>query len=121
MQSIVIAIKSYESTYGVLPFSIATEKTVPMDASEYDTMMDVLTNIDGNNNSRGIRFLDVPEGYTANGYVDPWNNDYNIFLDTNYDGQIVAGSPISETLYGTVFIYSDGTGDSAADYVYSWK
>ena len=117
MQAIALAIKSYESTYGILPFSIATEKTVPMNTSEYDDMMGVLTNV-GVGNTRQIRFLDVPEGYTSKGYVDPWGNDYNIFLDTSYNGQVnVEG----DTKYGTVFIYSTGKGGGTDDYIYSWK
>jgi prepilin-type N-terminal cleavage/methylation domain-containing protein len=114
MQAIALAIKSYESTYGILPFGGA--ETV-MDSSDYDTMMGVLTNV-GGGNTRQIRFLDVPDDYTSKGYVDPWDNDYKIFIDTDYDGDI---SVLGDSLYGTVFIYSTGKGGGADDYIYSWK
>jgi prepilin-type N-terminal cleavage/methylation domain-containing protein len=127
MQSIITAVKSYESTYGLLPCptpSPAADTVLPGDAA-YDTMMNVLTNVPAASNARSIRFLDVPEGYAANGYVDPWGNKYNIYVDTNYDGQIANVGPagnVTNPAYGTVFIYSTANGAASTnDYVYSWK
>ena len=118
MQSIVTAIKSYESTYGILPFSGAETE---LSGSNYTNLMELLTDVASGGgtpstyrNARQIRFLDAPSGYTSKGYVDPWNNSYKIFIDTNYDGQV---SVLGSTLYGTVFIYSAGDGEN----VYSWK
>ena len=126
MQSIITAIKSYESTYGLLP--IPASWTNPENSGEYDDLMELLTDVKIGGgapttyrNSRQIRFLDVPEGYTANGYVDPWGNKYYITLDTDYDGAVSGVQSESANVYGNIFIYSDGAGGGAADYVYSWK
>ena len=123
MQSIITAIKSYESTYGILPFSGAETVMDRSDDDDYDNMMDTLTNVPAGSNSRSIRFLDVPDGYTTNGYLDPWGNKYFIYLDTDYDGEIANVGPagnITNPAYGTVFIYSTGK-NGTDDYVYSWK
>jgi len=106
MQSIITAVKSYESTYGILPFSGAETAMI---SSDYDIMMGVLTNVPSGSNSRSIRFLDVPNDYTTKGFVDPWDKDYKILIDTNYGGDVTdPDASESDPLYGTVFIYSEG-------------
>ncbi len=119
MQSITIAIKSYESTYGLLPVpaSWANGDT----GTPYSNLMNLLTNVPAGSNSRSIRFLDVPEDYTANGYVDPWGNKFHVYMDTDYDGQVTGLAQTDG--YGTVFIYStgsDGT-DGTDNDVHSWE
>ena len=108
MQAIETAIKSYEATYGILPNN-----------SSYANLMGTLTNVSPptGTNDRGIRFLDVQNG-TTSVWVDPWGNQYNVFLDSDYDGRTTA---LGENLYDTVLIYSTGKGGGTGDYVYSWK
>jgi type II secretory pathway pseudopilin PulG len=122
MQSIVTAIKSYEATYGVLPFSGAE---TDLSNSDYSNLMELLTDVASGGgtpttyrNSRQIRFLDVPESYTTKGYVDPWDNNYKVFVDTDYNGQ---ANVLGDTLYGTIFVYSTGAGSGSENYIYSWK
>ena len=128
MHSIITAVKTYEMTYGILP---TVEKWANGGTGiGYNNLISALTDLDTDRskvvassyNTRGIRFLDVPDDYiqTNDGFVDPWNNKYKIYMDTDYDGEIAAGSPIDETLYGTVFIYTLA-GGANADKVYSWK
>jgi prepilin-type N-terminal cleavage/methylation domain-containing protein len=124
MAAIEMAIKAYEATYGILPnigFGDADkileagspEKDVKN--SEYDKLMDVLTNVNrtgganmNSNNTRGIRFLDVPVTYATNGYVDPWGSKYRVAMDLNYDKKVDPPDLHESPLYGTVFIYSLG-------------
>ena len=124
MQSIITAVRSYEATYGVLPLPSGWSNANT--GTSYNNLMELLTDvkIGGGTpttyrNSRQIRFLDIPKDYTTSGFQDPWSNDFLIYIDTNYDGQVTG--PDSETLYGTVFIYSTGPGTGTDDYVYSWK
>lgn len=132
MQSITTAIKSYESTYGVLPVPAGWSNPESGTGSDYNDLMELLTDVKIGGavpttyrNSRQIRFLDVPDGYTTNGYVDPWGNKYIIYMDTNYDGQVANVGPVGDVTnpaYGTVFIYSTADGAASTDdYVYSWK
>ena len=75
-------------------------------------------------NARNIRFLDVPTNYTTQGFLDPWNSRYLIYIDTTYSGVISNVGPSNETLYGTAFIYSNAGQIgliSASKCVYSWK
>lgn len=113
MNAIMTAIKTYESTYGVLPVTTANWSDAPSTtATQYTNLMNALTNVPNGSNSRKIRFLDVPNNYATLGYVDPWGNKYQIYIDTSYTGQLSVGS---ETLYGTVFVSSSGGN------VYTWK
>ena len=132
MNAIETAVKSFEMTYGVLPMPDGTEAVgssglVDTSNTEYPDLMTFLTNVgapgksvDVVGNDRGIRFLDVPNDYTTKGFVDPWGNDYTVYLDTDYNGQIADPEGGSTPLYGTIFIYADANG-SSADRVYSWK
>jgi type II secretory pathway pseudopilin PulG len=139
MHSIITAIKSYEMTYGVLPLPTSINvagSTGLVDVNsdtEYEDLFTFLTNVVApgsgvSGNTRGIRFLDVPTDYrssdaTKQGFKDPWAQDYTIYLDTDYDGQILgpgASAGTTETLYGTVFICALSGGD-ATDTIYSWK
>ena len=128
MNAIMTAIKTYESTYGILPVpdSWADEDTT----TKYADLMSLLTNVPAPlteaaytaGNSRHIRFLDVPNNYTTLDYVDPWSNKYTIYMDTDYDGIITNVGPDNETLYGTVFIFSDaGQQSDPKNFVYTWK
>jgi len=100
--AIVMAIKNYESTYGLLPWhsgdSAVTTTSPTVDAcwynwasgshSEYyDTLMQILTktNVTGgsaanraaNGNARNIRFLDVPDDFTKTiSETDPKQGSY---------------------------------------------
>lgn len=133
MNAISTAVKSYESTYGVLPVtssSWSNSATSSTYSSQYNTLISVLTNLDteGNTgkNTRNIRFLDVPKDYIQKGYVDPWNNKFRVYIDTNYDGIILktaleSGTPLTEDLYGTVFLYSTSGESDNSDVTYSWK
>ena len=142
MNAIMTAIKTYESTYGVLPIPAGySNATSPYylsisDNGQYEVLMELLTGVKKgsggvaitNKNSRSIRFLDVPTGYTLtdntkNGYRDPWSNYYYIYMDSDYAGDVVnAGPANNETLYGTVFIYSTaGPASSTDKYIYTWK
>lgn len=132
MNAIITAIKTYEATYGILPipdsWTDGTNTTIP----KYDNLIALLTNVAGpsteadyiSGNARNIRFLDVPGNYTANGFLDPWGNRYLIYMDSTYSGTISSVGPSNETLYGSVFIYSNAgqTGIiTASKCVYSWK
>jgi prepilin-type N-terminal cleavage/methylation domain-containing protein len=133
--ALVIAIKSFESTYGLLPWTGPTPNPpavedvctdgiykagpvgpprlagtpVPFTATqggEYDTLLEILTCVDGPDSSdgtavgnvRAIKFLDVSSDYTklldptkpkeSYGYRDPWGNRFGIALDTNYDNLV---------------------------------
>ena len=136
MNSIVTAVKSYEMTYGILPLpSDSFTEGEPLGSDDYKQLITFLTNVQYPNtsytgNGRGIRFLDVPDKYSTNGFLDPWNKQFKILLDKDYDGEIaVTESPLSgETLYGSIFVYTwVGTSSTppadanSSDMVYSWK
>jgi prepilin-type N-terminal cleavage/methylation domain-containing protein len=141
MAAIEQAIKAYEATYGILPYIGADPTDHVLSPDEYATLLDVLTCVDGpptggandftKNNSRGIRFLDVPVTYTSLGYVDPWNEKYKVAMDLNYDKKVETTDLYESPLYGTVFIYSTGPkkdptlkgniGDGKTGNIPSWR
>ena len=122
MNAIITAIKSYESTYGILP--VPASWTNGDIGTPYDHLMTLLTDVPAPNsstayeNSRHIRFLDVPDNYTTDSYLNPWQGKYEVYMDTDYDYELTGPPPDNDTLYGTVFIATD---DGGGDRVYSWK
>jgi len=119
MNAIITAIKTYESTYGVMPVTSSNWTDAPSTTTaQYTALMNALTNVPDGSNSRKIRFLDVPNNYINIGYLDPWTNKYQIYIDTDYNGQVTFGS---ETLYGTVFITDTAGQTDAQKYIFSWK
>ncbi len=134
MTSLITAIKQYESTYGLLPGP--TGETERLTEATYDEMCQILAKVDisgknqkDNGNMRNIRFLEAPQGFEDNGYIDPWGEKFAVMMDLDYDGE-VTGPNGDETLYGNVFVYSfslntnddHGVSDSNnKDDVCSWK
>lgn len=144
--SLVLAIKSYESTYGLLPWGAVSNKDLcweipststntQLNNSDYDLLLMILTrantsdancpallsNHDSSSrcrhlgNTRDIRFLDPPKGFTENlsevdpktgSYRDPWGNRFGIALDLNYDNKVNING---DDVQGTVFVWSFGT------------
>ncbi len=128
--ALVLSIKSYESTYGLLPWTntndVCTDGTAtpdPFSTANYDTLMQILTKVDisgltesPKGNTRAIKFLDAPTGFSdaivdtvgkeRGSFRDPWGKRYGIALDTNYDNTITL--PSTEVLNGTVFVWSFG-------------
>ena len=132
LTTLVNAIKQYESTYGVLPMkSTAAEQVADADyegfimmlqgegtpASDWGDYKDC--------NKRKIKFLDVV-GNTPGEFLDPWENNYIIYLDVsstsadNGDGKITTNIPglTTDDIYASVIIYSkgpDGKDNSSAN------
>ncbi len=112
------AIKQYEATYGLLPVYGTTAQTEWSDDDDhYNLLMEWLTqsectgdstpSIDTNGNLRKMKFLDpLP---TGGSWKDPWGENYIIYVDHDYDGQVTIGSGADATDYnGSIFIYSKG-------------
>ncbi len=132
MTVLVNAIKQYESTYGVLPLKDSAAELVA--SGDYEAFIKMLQaegtpDSDWGNykdcNKRKIKFLDVM-GNTPGEFLDPWENDYIIYLDDDGDGNIgtststsVASLPDAKPLYDSIVIYSmgpDGKNSSTAEY-----
>lgn len=147
VNAIVMAIKNYETTYGLLPWTAGADTewddltTGTADANAYDILMQILTKVNqtagtgaaatskaNQGNLRSIKFLDVATNFATAGFLDPWDKRYAISMDLDYDGDATVGS---STLNGTVFVYSfgsDGQDDEGAssgiqgnDDVSSWS
>lgn len=145
INAIVTAIKSYESTYGLLPavdgdlINSTTDQLLNNGSGKekYDKLMTILTQSKGpageitDGNIRKINFLDIPSQskYTTEGYTDPWGNRYMVAIDTDYNNEVtIAGcaSCSPNPLKGAVFVYSYGpdkkdNNGSTTDDICSWK
>lgn len=131
ISTLVNAIKQYESVYGVLPVPDGAGEL--LSSTEYQQLIYILqaetdnAKITANNlakNSRRQKFLDIV-GNEAGFYKDPWDNDYIVLLDHNYDGKITTipeginlTSPVVDLSFSVV-VWSrgpDGNGtDTASD------
>lgn len=129
MNAIMTAIKTYESTYGVMPVTSLNWADYPASSlaiyyTNYNNLMNALTNVPDGSNSRKIRFLDVPNNYTSTGYIDPWTNKYQIYIDTDYNGSLAFTDPVTGAttlLYGSVFITDTAGQTDPKKNIYSWK
>lgn len=115
LKSLELAIKQYESTYGILPWTTGTD-AVPT----YSTLIGILHG----ENSRKIRFLESTD-QTAIQFQDPWQRDFKVALDLDYDDQVNTGiiDGLSGTLNSSVAIWSSGPDEShssSTDNVTSW-
>ena len=146
MNAITIAIKSYESTYGVLPWDGAAEVIWDGGAGEnddYDTLMEILTCVDGpdagtvaTGNARGIRFLDAPNDFTTNSMIDPWGTRFGLGMDLDYtnvidlnedsdEDDVASGGDVASTViawsFGPLKDNNKGSNTKPADDIASWK
>lgn len=120
--TLVNAIKQFESTYGVLPVpdgAVVEELT----AAQYtqlililqgedtadDASSTALTAANDTKNSRKVKFLDVV-GNKRGVYLDPWDNNYVVLLDIDYDGEIatIPNGVSAASLRYSVVIWSKG-------------
>lgn len=139
IHSLMNAIKFYESTYGVLPWSGADKTFAPVAKStlagsvDYNVLIEYLTGVDGpgsntfKTNTRGVKFLETSGSYATDGFVDPWGFSYGVALDLDYDGKVTIASSDKANgveVNSSVAVYSLGTGSSTTSstkYLYSWK
>ena len=87
-QSLYTAIVAYESEYSCWPVSVSSSDGL-VNGSDYIKMCKILT---GDNSAKKV-FYEVGVGYDENkGVLDPWNRQYQVALDCNYDGDISENS-----------------------------
>jgi len=152
MTTLANAIKQYQATYGRLPIPSTTNGSTAytegnaLDADQYTWLIKVLQNHDLSTdakkaNTKGIKFLEIVNN-TPGEYQDPWEKNFQVFLDTDYDGDVestkvcglIGKGSSQNTYYYSVMIYSMGpdgeanataTNDVNEDNVYSvntkWK
>lgn len=121
--TLVNAIKQFESTYGFLPTSACDAATGKV--TDYELLIRILQAEETTTpavNVRKVRFLDV-QGNVPGTYTDPWDNNYEILLDHDYDGKIsqnVDGIVTANPYYFTVVVWSMGSNSEHRDNVYSF-
>jgi prepilin-type N-terminal cleavage/methylation domain-containing protein len=143
MSAIIMAIKNYESTYGILPGSDAALAGYDPWVNDpdhgdyndnYDILMQILTKVDMTSggaqnesdagNARKVVFLDAPSDFAAKGYVDPWGSRYVVLMDVitdggsddPYDNKITVKQDVSTKQKG----FSDGSTLNGSVFVYCW-
>ena len=138
---IATAIVAYETEYGRLPTTSATDGPVLAAGANPSTDTDIITILanlkTGNtNNPRAITFLEVPtakkgkSGITNYVFVDPWGGTYQIYLDGDYDNTLTysvpslsAGGTESVTVRKRAIVWNtnDATGSLYRKRVRSWE
>lgn len=127
--TLVNAIKQFESTYGFLPTSACDTNGK---VTDYELLIRILQAEELSAtpppapadvvNVRKVRFLDV-QGNEPGTYTDPWDNNYEILLDHDYDGKIsqnVDGIVTANPYYFTIVVWSLGSNSEHRDNVYSF-
>ena len=90
INSLRLAIKQYESTYGILPFTgTNADKSILYEPGTtpnpvYEELLSTLEGNDTSLNPRGIKFLDLSDA----DYDDAWDEELNVVLDLDYNSSI---------------------------------
>ena len=125
------AIKQYESTYGKLPcpkdYAKSSDKEPCLTDDQYEWMVKILQGESVSDddmgdsskfNKRNIKFLDV-QGNEPGKYLDPWDKNYKVILDVDYNGNIEPASGSldgvdASKVYYSVIIWSQGDDGASA-------
>ncbi len=134
MNGIIMAIKNYEATYGVLPghttggsadddIEAGTDVVIDYSDSDhkkaYDRLFDMLTCVNTTAdsdtedktgwNSRKIPFLEAPSDFSKKSFLDPWGNRYVIVLDLDYNNIVDLNDDNSDDPPSTPVLDGAGT------------
>ena len=133
MTTLANAIKQYQATYGRLPIPSGHTEADALSSAEYKWLIEVLQNESVTTSTYGtlaqanpkrIKFLDIV-GNTPGEYKDPWDEDFQVFMDGNFDDKITSSNITGldgSTFYYSVLVFSygpDGSSGNAKDNVYS--
>ena len=128
MATLLNALKQYEATYGVLPTFGTTSGAITYDDDQYEAVIKVLqgsaeeqdSSSNKVKNPRKIKFLEIKDNEEGV-YTDPWGNNYQVIVDTEYKDSIANSSTVlahglnANTLHYGIFIWSMGAdGESNA-------
>jgi len=112
------AVKAYITEYAKLPVKDELQGKDDLDTSEAQSK-DVIHILIGNN-PRKILFFESQD--TDGTFKDPWNRQYKMILDTDYNNQVSvitnASSP-AKIVHSQVVIYSQG--DKGTNKIYSFN
>lgn len=89
MQSIETAVKSYMNRFGKLPLK-PEEQGLPEAEVDEVSSRETIQMLTGKNPA-GMVFLETPVagvGEPAGTFLDPWGEQYLVFLDSDYDGKV---------------------------------
>ena len=85
VRTLQMAIRQYEATYGVLPFTNEYSVDRLLTATDYDKLLQTLGARDVNFNPRLIKFLELDKN---DNYLDAWDNEFFVAFDLDYDGTL---------------------------------
>jgi len=91
MTSIETAVKSYFNEYGKLPVVSEKQGASDPDGSEMFSreVLEILTANNLADNPREMVFIEPQSSPIDPVFFDPWGEPYLIYLDTDYDGEII--------------------------------
>jgi prepilin-type N-terminal cleavage/methylation domain-containing protein len=119
------AIRHYQSEYGVLPIEMIGTSTNLLPAAKYADFIKMLQGTKTTTgtvveNARAIKFLDKTDD--SGTYKDPWDNDFIVYIDTNYSGTITGTTGVNGSIYQPVVVMSygpKGKSDDIPNFVHS--
>ena len=122
VKAIEVAIVSYLRDYGKFP-SQTDAKDIDYTGTNYAKLIDILRAVDTTNNPRREVYLEVSTAsLVSNEFKDPWDTNYYVKVDGDFDNKITIPSPLSTTLVGrSVAVWSYGPDGTNKNYfITSW-
>ncbi len=126
MSTLANAINQFQTQYGKMPgklFKDGSTEVVPLPAGNYEKFIKMLQGQPvasaPKENTRKIKFLESQSGDSYGDYVDPWGNNFEIYMDSNNSDTIstIPHGIKATTIYRSLIIWSkgpDGKSDGTA-------
>lgn len=93
------AIQAYLNDYGKMPAPAADQGTDKL-YDDSKVVIKILTANDTTANPRNVAYLEAQTNSVDGSYLDPWDKQYRVALDTGYDNKVT----YEGQTYGTVCI-----------------
>ena len=113
------AIRAYYTEYSKLPAADADQGDPDRLFSEAESK-DCIARL-GTNNPRRIIFLEIPQGASDGTFLDPWDTQYRVMLDLNYDSEIIVQTNKLFAPAAAISAGPDKDITTTADNIYSFK
>ena len=85
VHAIAAAIEQYQVEYGKLPIANDAQHGAVDGAESHTDVMDALMAKNDDANPKKIIFLQTEKTITGSSYTDPWDEEYLVYLDKDYD------------------------------------
>ncbi len=123
VKAIEVALRGYLRDYGKFPTQTSGTDFTYNTGTNYVALIDTLRAINTNTNPRREVYLEVSSAsLVTNAFKDPWDRDYMVYVDGDFNNSLALPAPLSTTLVGrSIAVWSRGPdGTNVNNFITSW-